>query len=142
MSFSWEPDPRTLAEARLSGLVQSLVDALIFEDEHRRILLVNQAFCDLFAVPAPPEALKGYDCVKAAQESKHLFADPEGVLARIDDVLAAQAPVLCEMLQMADGRVLERDYVPVFLAGPAFTARSPSPHRCSLARTRESRPAR
>ena len=54
MSFSWEPDPRTLAEARLSGLVQSLVDALIFEDEHRRILLVNQAFCDLFAVPAPP----------------------------------------------------------------------------------------
>ena len=115
MSFSWEPDPRTLAEARLSGLVQSLVDALIFEDEHRRILLVNQAFCDLFAVPAPPEALKGYDCVKAAQESKHLFADPEGALARIDDVLAAQAPVHCEMLQMADGRVLERDYVPVFL---------------------------
>lgn len=115
MSFSWEPDPRSLAEARLSGLVQSLIDALIFEDEHRRILLVNQAFCDMFSVPAPPEALKGYDCAKAAQESKNLFADPEGTLARIDQVLAAQAPVHCEMLQMADGRVLERDYLPVFL---------------------------
>jgi len=115
MSFSWEPDPRSLAEARLSGLVQSLVDALLFEDEHRRILLVNQAFCDMFSVPAPPEALKGYDCAKAAQESKHLFADPEGALARIDQVRAARASVHCEMLQMADGRVLERDYLPVFV---------------------------
>jgi len=115
MSFSWEPDPRSLAEARLSGLLQSLTDALLLEDEDRRILLVNQAFCTLFAIPAPPDALKGYDCAAAVRETKHLFADPDGTLGRIDALLAARTPVHGEIVHMADGRIVERDYIPVFL---------------------------
>jgi PAS domain-containing protein len=72
----WEPDPRAATEERLRRLIESLNDALLLEDEHRRILIVNQAFCDLFRIPLSPVALQGADCAEAAEQTRHLFADP------------------------------------------------------------------
>lgn len=109
-------DPgRTLS--RLDALISSLEGALLFEDETRRIVLVNQRFCELFSIPAPPDALVGVDCSRAAEQSMHLFEDPERFVRRIRELLAARRRVLEEPLALRDGRVLERDYVPVFEFG-------------------------
>lgn len=100
---------------RLAVLIGSLQEALLLEDERRRIEIVNQAFCDLFAIPAPPAALIGADCSQAAEQSAPLFADPAGFVHRVSDLLAAKAPVTGEIIAMADGRVVERDYIPIFI---------------------------
>lgn len=100
---------------RLAVLIGSLREAILLEDERRRIELVNQAFCDLFAIPAPPAALIGADCSQAAKQSAPLFADPAGFIAGVSALLAARLPVTGEVLTMADGRVLERDYIPIFI---------------------------
>ena len=113
------PDER-LAEAaaaadraRLAALVADLGAGVLVEDEHRRIALVNEDFCSMFGIPAPPAALVGTDCSNAAAQSKELFADPGAFLARVDVVLARGEPARGDILPLADGRVFERDFTPL-----------------------------
>jgi signal transduction histidine kinase/CheY-like chemotaxis protein len=116
-------DPPTCASAadcrahaaRLEQFIASLNGGVIAEDENRRILLVNQSLLDLFGVSGPPETLVGTDCSDAAEGSKALFRDPEGFVDRVAEILGDREPVTGELLELADGRTFERDYVPVFL---------------------------
>ena len=105
------------ARSRLEALIGSLQGALLVEDEERRIVRVNRQFCELFSIPVPADALIGADCSNAAEQSKQLFADPERFVGRIDEILAGREPVIDESLGMADGRIVERDYIPVFVDG-------------------------
>ena len=50
------------ASARFLTLFQHLKSAQLVEDQDRRVALVNQAFCDMFGIPASPEQLMGTDC--------------------------------------------------------------------------------
>ncbi len=107
----------TTSSTRLSTLISNIRDAVLFEDENRKILYTNQQFCDLFSIPAPPEALIGADCRKAAQDSCSLFASPDCFLSRVEDLLERREVVAGEECQLADGRVLERDYAPIMVRG-------------------------
>lgn len=84
------------------------------EDEERRIVLTNARFLTLFEIPATPDQLIGTDCSTAAEDSKHLFKDPEGFVSRISDILARRRLTIGDQLEMVDGTYLSRDYVPVF----------------------------
>jgi len=105
------------AQRRLSALISNLRGAVLVEDEERRIVLVNQRFCDAFEIPATPEQLIGVDCANAAEQSKMLFLKPERFVERIDEILARQEPVIGEEWEMVSGRIFERDYVPIFSSG-------------------------
>ncbi|QPC84952.1 response regulator [Phototrophicus methaneseepsis] len=100
--------------ARLSQLMTNLQGGVLVEDETRHITLVNQAFCDIFKIPALPESLIGADCSNSAETSKGMFREPEDFVTRVNTVLQDKQPVLNETLALADGRVLSRDYIPVF----------------------------
>jgi PAS domain S-box-containing protein len=100
--------------SRLQALIRNLQAAILVEDENRHIVVANQQFCDLFGIPAPPEVLVGLDCSQSAQQSKGLFANPEHFVDRIAQILQAQDTVTNEQLELQDGRILERDYVPIF----------------------------
>lgn len=103
--------------ARLTGLIKSMHDAVLLEDEDRRIVVTNEAMTDLFGIPASPAELEGEDCSRAAEQAQHLFADPGGFVARVDEILTERVPVQDEELEMADGRCLERSYTPVHVDG-------------------------
>lgn len=98
---------------RLARLVESLQAGVLLEDEHRRVVLTNDAFCEIFGIPATPEQLVGGDCAAAAEESKALARDPELFAERIAEILRAGGEVAGEEVEFADGRVFERDYVPL-----------------------------
>ncbi len=100
--------------SRLASLLQNLHAGVIVEDEDRRMVLANEALCKMFAIPAPPEALVGTDCAKAAEQSSALFEDPKGFIEDIHGILTAKTLVTGQELQMLDGRILERDYIPIF----------------------------
>ncbi|RYC69002.1 PAS domain S-box protein [Spirosoma sordidisoli] len=100
---------------RLANLIANFQDGILLEDENRSIVLVNQHFCDMFSVPLAPDQLIGLDCSGMAEQSKHYFAEPEPFVERVNQLLRDQKLVIGEELLLADGRVLERDYVPVFL---------------------------
>ena len=102
---------------RLTRLLASLGGGVLVEDESRRIILANQTFCDIFAIPVAPELLVGLDCAGSAEQSKHLFADPAAFGPRIAELLAAREQVLAEEITLADGSVFVRDYVPIEIEG-------------------------
>ncbi|MBT8264659.1 MAG: PAS domain S-box protein [Muriicola sp.] len=105
------------SENRLASLISNLQTGVLLEDENRTISLTNQMFCNLFEIPVDPEQLKGADCSNAAEESKHHFTDPTGFVKRIDTILKDKKVVLSDELEMTDGRILERDYIPIFNNG-------------------------
>lgn len=109
------PTAEVSADPRLAAVIAGLAGGVLLENELRQIAVVNQAFCTLFGIPAPPESLVGADCGGAAAASAELFADPEGFVARIDEILADRRPVTGELVVMAAGRRLERDYVPIWV---------------------------
>ncbi|MBN1368906.1 MAG: PAS domain-containing protein [Dehalococcoidaceae bacterium] len=88
--------------------------ALLMETADRKIEFANAAFCRMFSIPAAPEQLIGGDCRAAAEQSKSLFRDPQAFANRVETIVNSGEKVQFELLEMADGRCIERDYVPVY----------------------------
>jgi PAS domain S-box-containing protein len=103
------------SENRLASLITNLDSGILLEDEHRKIVLINPKFCELFKIPVSPENLKGQDCSNAAADSKGLFKNPDEFLARIKKILELKEQVIGDELVMIDGTILERDYLPTFM---------------------------
>ncbi|MEO6729778.1 MAG: PAS domain S-box protein [Ferruginibacter sp.] len=105
----------TAAVTRLSQVITDLQYGVLLEDENRNILITNQMFCDMFGVPMAPEAMTGKGCADFAEQSKHLFKYPEKFIEQISELLKNRKPLIGDEIEMADGRILIRDYVPVFI---------------------------
>ena len=99
---------------RLSLLIQSMYAAVLVEDEARRIVLTNCSFCDLFGIPVDPAALVGIDCSTAAEQNKDRFLNPDAFVEGVAERLRDRTPVRGEVLRCRDGRILARDYIPIF----------------------------
>ncbi len=98
-------------------LLDNLNSAVLVESEDRKILFTNEAFCNLFHIPVSPEHLIGYDCSNSAHDSMHLFAEPKIFVSRIEEILHHRQTMLDELLEMKDGTMVERDYVPIHVDG-------------------------
>jgi PAS domain S-box-containing protein len=105
---------RKSAEEVFVSLVNNSQSAILLEDEDRKIVFTNQLFCDLFQIPVAPESLQGVDCNDSAEQSKHLFADPEDFVTEIDRILIERT-LHSRILNFADGRILKREYIPIFI---------------------------
>ena len=103
------------SEARLFSLIENFQPAVLVEDENRHVVLANAAFCQLFNIPVAPELLIGMNMSGRAEESKHLFADPARFVEGVDHTLHGKMVVMGEAMELADGRRLERDFVPISL---------------------------
>lgn len=102
------------SQLRIEALVQHMNAAILVEDEYRTIMYVNANFCQLFNIPVPPQDLQGADCSQSAEQSKHLFASPTQFTQGVEAILQRRDPVSNERITMANGKILERDYLPIF----------------------------
>jgi PAS domain S-box-containing protein len=107
------------ASVRFGALIENLQVGILVEDENRQIVLVNQEFCDMFAIADPPLSLVG-TTYTLAKKKKHLFVHPETFVNRIEQILVERQLVTNEWLRLADGRIFGRNYVPVFWEGKYF----------------------
>ncbi|WOD41510.1 ATP-binding protein [Nodosilinea sp. E11] len=101
--------------SRLTTLIQNLKAGVLVEDENRRILLANETFCEIFQLPMSAESLKGPDCDNLLRQAVALFRDPSAVIADITTTLQNRQPTIGQEVELVDGRVLERDYIPIFI---------------------------
>ncbi len=102
------------SENRLSTLILNLDSGVLLEDENRQIALTNKMFCELFNIPISPDLMIGQDCSNAVEQSKNLFVNPEKFVSKINNILNSRTIVLGDELKMQDGKILERDYIPIF----------------------------
>lgn len=102
------------SEQRLRTLISSFGSGILLEDEKRRIVLTNSKFCEMFEIPLEPYVMIGFDCTNSADDSKHLVKNPQEFVDRINTILLDKKTVLNEQIEMANGQILERDYIPLF----------------------------
>lgn len=100
----------------LKTLLANLRSGILVEDENRTILFTNHLFCKIFSIPVSPDDMVGIDCTNSAEQSKHLFKNPDSFTERIETTLSKREVVTNELLEMTDGRFFERDYIPIFIA--------------------------
>jgi PAS domain S-box-containing protein len=101
------------SENRLATLVLNLDSGIVLENEDRKIVLTNNKFCELFGIKANPKDLLGMDCTAASEQNKVLFKDPEGFIERMRDIDADKKTIIGDELEMLDGKILERNYMPI-----------------------------
>ncbi|MBF9236784.1 PAS domain S-box protein [Hymenobacter sp. BT683] len=99
---------------RLSTVIANFQEGLVLEDENRRIVLSNEAFCKLLAVPTTPAQLVGKDGGWLTEGSKSYVNKPAQYVARIQDLLNRKQPVVGDVLTLLDGRTIKRDFAPIF----------------------------
>ncbi len=98
-------------------LLANLQSGILIENENREILFTNDLFCSIFDVSTPSDQLIGADCSRAERRKKYLFKEPEAFFSRIQALLRKREPVYNEAIEIIDGTILERDYVPIFIDG-------------------------
>ncbi|MDR5866442.1 sensor domain-containing diguanylate cyclase [Halomonas koreensis] len=106
---------RLLAKRQLEVVIEGLNVGLLLEDEHRTVIVANQAFCDLFEVAASPERLTGLDCREALRAARAGVRDPATFAARVEALVTGEEAPARDVVAMADGRFLERSYTPVIV---------------------------
>ncbi|MEM8531123.1 MAG: PAS domain S-box protein [Chloroflexota bacterium] len=101
--------------SRLITLIENLQAGILVEDETRHIALVNGVFCEMFNIPVGPHVLFGTDCRQAANAAKDLFVDSDYFADSVEGLLQQKQTVTAEELELVDGRVFERDYIPIYV---------------------------
>ena len=103
----------------LSTLFDALPVGILVEDPDREILTVNQRFVDVFDVDASPDDLVGTTLADATEVAAQ-FGDSAAFRVATDRLATRRERRLDETLELADGRHLQRSYLPVELpTGPA-----------------------
>jgi PAS domain S-box-containing protein len=99
--------------ALLQALIANLQDGVIAESEDGRITVVNDAYCRMFDLPDPSEVLgRRADDVREALWGS--LADVSALNREMTvELRRERRPQLGCELRLADGRVLDCDYVPV-----------------------------
>jgi PAS domain S-box-containing protein len=107
----------TNTTSRLYSLLESMQASVLAENVENKIIFVNQHFCDLFEVPIPANSMNGMDCSKAAEQSKNLFFNEIEFIKRIKEINENKQQVFGDILYMKNGKILERDFIPIFEDG-------------------------
>lgn len=102
-------------QIRLSTLITSMHSGILVKDEGQRIVLVNQLFCDMFRINKSPEQLIGTDYSPSAEAVKLMMQDPEGYRQGVQELIQGRQARVGEEIRMSNGRILERDYIPIAL---------------------------
>src|SRR5260370_31707136 len=102
--------------AKMSALMEHMSTGVLFEDPSGRVQFVNSAFCEIIG-HSDPSAVIG----RALKDLPRIPppADREAFSRLRQRRVDEGAVALADRIELADGRVLERDYVPVRVAGVA-----------------------
>ena len=99
----------------LTTLVSNLNSGIVMEDENRKILYINQTFCDLFFIKTKPEELIGTDYCVIDEHITSLIKYQERYLFRIQSIINEKKKAIGDEFELTDGRYLERNYIPLMV---------------------------
>ncbi len=101
-------------EEAVNSLMTSYQTGILFEDNSGNIQLVNQPFCDLFLQGTTPNEVM--ESERSAVTSKIIakITEAEQLISETIRIREKQEMVTGNIIRLIDGRILERNYVPVF----------------------------
>lgn len=105
------------AEEIFTILVSNIQNGILLENDNREILFINDTFCNTFNLKEKAESLNGVHCSIVAMQLQELLIDPIAFFTKTDRILSARAKNRNEIIELKDGRFLERNYTPILLNG-------------------------
>ena len=91
------------------------------EQSDRVIVHANDKFCDLFGNAFEPSDLMGRDYVTSLEQVKGYFLEePEQFVASTIKLGQENKRSVNEELELMNGRILERDYIPIIYGGVQY----------------------
>jgi PAS domain S-box-containing protein len=99
--------------ARLRTLVENMNAAVLIEDARHHAHLANQAFCDTFGLPFSPDKLEDWPLPVIVDTIRERFEDGEAFAVGVEELVLGDEPVTGQEVRLRDGRVFERDYLPI-----------------------------
>jgi PAS domain S-box-containing protein len=99
----------------LEALLASLRDGVLFVDDAHRVVFANQPALAMLDLRTSPDALVGETVHMMRGRSALLVEDRVAFGERLEQLFADGQPAAGDELRSRDGRILERDYVPVRL---------------------------
>jgi len=108
------PDPYA---SLLETLIANLQDGVMAETSEGRIVVANAAFCRIFGLPGPSRVIGRMAHELREELWAKLIEDVEAFRALTRGLRERAEPQLGYEVRLTDGRVLDRDYVPINLPG-------------------------
>ena len=92
--------------ARMHATLESTTDAILVIDRAGQVTDFNEKFLQLWRFPR--EAIEPRQHRLLAEHVSRHFPDPAGFLARVEEIVRAAPEESYDLLELADGRVIER----------------------------------
>jgi len=108
------------AVALLNSLFNNPHVALLVETSDRKVLFMNNAFVSMFGLGGSPDEHIGRDTQQMFEQHSGMVSNLKEFLSRASSVAKKGEMVVGEEVRLADGRILQRDYIP--LANEGFAA--------------------
>jgi PAS domain S-box-containing protein len=102
------------SENRLSTLIFHLDTGVVLVDENNTITIANKRLCNYFSLDEKPKLLEGMDYFHFVEKHNILFQNFGGFIERTQELILNKKLVLGDELVMANGKILEIDYIPIF----------------------------
>jgi PAS domain S-box-containing protein len=103
------------ATTRLGALIENMQAGILVETEKGEVALLNEEFCRLFAIQVPANALLESRAEELFEECRPLLATPEAFARRQEELVHGRTAADGEEVQLKDGRILSRDFIPIQL---------------------------
>jgi PAS domain S-box-containing protein len=105
------------SENSLKYLVLNSQSGIILEDENGKVLLANKQFCSIVNYNCEPEALIGRDINSIIDDLKHIVKNSDLGAQNLKNIIKKRELVYDEQIELADGRILQRSFVPIYTDG-------------------------
>ncbi|MDP1678266.1 MAG: PAS domain S-box protein [Bacteroidota bacterium] len=103
--------------SRLSTLIQNLQSGIFVVNEEGKIVLVNERFRSIFGVAQSIPELLFSDSDSLRHKVLSSLPQAEQFETRVQEILTKKQVIVGEEMRFPDGRILERDYIPIFVEG-------------------------
>ena len=98
------------SEALVRDLVDRIPAGLLYETPAQTVAFVNQTLLTMFGLPFSADQLIGTSCAENSKRMGPMFVDPIQYLARIEEIIEKKASVKGDVIDLVDGRRVERDF--------------------------------
>lgn len=101
----------------INRINQHLQTGILIENESGLVISINESFCQFFNIKAPIDSLIGTDLYSNRQIEETIFTNPFHFHQRTNEILSNRIQVRNDILELRNGIIIERDYIPLFQQG-------------------------
>ena len=112
-----ELSKRRNAESVFSSIINNIKSGILLENEKQKVLYCNNRFSCLFQLDEENGKIPGNNFIPRLLQISKLFIHPETFLKRVEQIMINKQDVASEILEMKDGRILERSYATIYNNG-------------------------